>query len=138
MPFTLTTTEGVLSQDSIEKAVKTITESMLKWHGLSGSKIMTPNITSMVNILSKDSTFTGGEKSTAIWIEWRTPAFAFNDREIKVGHFKDCTDALFDLAEGKVPRDRIFINVVHAIDGAWNFDGGAVTNEEMDAALSAG
>jgi len=138
MPFTLTTTKGVLSQPAIEKAVKTITDSMLKWHGLSGSKIMTPNITSMVNILSSDHAFVGGEKTSAIWIEWRTPAFAFNDREIQIGHFKDCTDALFDLAEEKIPKDRIFINVVHAVDGAWNFDGGAVTNEEMGEALSAG
>jgi len=138
MPFSLTTTEGVLSQDAIEKAVKTITESMLKWHGLSGSEVMTPNITSMVNILPNGRTFTGGEKTEAIWIEWRTPAFAFNDREIQIGHFKDCTNVLFDLSEGKVPKDRIFINVVHAIDGAWNFDGRSVTNEEMGEALSAG
>jgi len=138
MPFTLTTTENILSQQAIEKAVKTITESMLKWHGLAGSDIMTPNITSMVNILPNDYAFVGGEKASAIWLEWRTPAFAFSDREIQLGHFKDCTDALFDLAEGKIPKNKIYINVVHAVDGAWNFNGGAVTNEDMGAALSAG
>ena len=136
MPFNLTVTEGAMSQQSIEKAVKIITKSMLTWHGLADSKIMTPNITSMVNILERNKAFIGGEAAEAIWLEWRTPAFAFANREIQIGHFKDCTDALYELSEGRIPKDRIFINVVHAVDGAWNFDGQAVTNEQLGEALS--
>lgn len=136
MPFNLTVTQGAMTQQAIEKAVKTITKSMLSWHGLTDNKTMTPNITSIVNIIDKNKSFVGGEQTEAIWIEWRTPAFAFANREAQIGHFKDCTDALFKLSEQRISKDRIFINVVHAIDGAWNFDGQALTNEQIGQAIS--
>jgi hypothetical protein len=42
------------------------------------------------------------------------------------------------LSGGRQPRDNIYVNVVHAVDGAWNFDGKALTNAELGAAISKG
>jgi hypothetical protein len=42
------------------------------------------------------------------------------------------------MSGGKHPRDRIFINVVHTVDGAWNFNGRAVTNAELGEQVAAG
>ena len=61
-----------------------MTDTMLKWHGLTGNKVMMPNITAMVNIVPKSHTFSGGEEISAAWVEWKTPFFAFNTKEIQM------------------------------------------------------
>ena len=88
MPLTLTFTEGVLPEGREQQAVKAITNSMLKWHGLTGNKVMTENITAMVQSIPKSRSFSGGEEISAAWVEWKTPSFAFDGEEIQKGFFK--------------------------------------------------
>ena len=66
------------------------------------------------------------------------PSFAFNSREIQQGFFKEATDIIHQLSGGKQPKDNIYVNVLHAVDGAWNLDGQAMTNEELGEAISKG
>jgi len=138
MPLTLTLTEGVLAPENISKAVKSITEAMLRWHGLAGNKVMTPNVTATVHIHSKGMTFSGGQPFSGAWVEWKTPSFAFNTEEIQQGFFHDATNIIHELSGGRQPREHIFINVVHAVDGAWSLNGDAVTNEQLGGAISLG
>jgi hypothetical protein len=138
MPLTLTLTEGVLPQGAEQQAIARLTEAMLKWHGLSGNRVMTPNITAQVQILPQNATFSGGKPFAGVWVEWKTPSFAFNSREIQTGFFKAATDIIEELSGGKQPRQNIFVNVVHTVDGAWNLDGRAMTNDELGAAIAAG
>ena len=138
MPLTLTLTEGVLPKGAEAQAVTQITDAMLKWHGLTGNKVMTPNITATVNVLPRSSTFSGGKAISGAWIEWKTPSFAFNTKDIQQGFFHDATNIIHELSGGKQPKDNIYINVVHAVDGAWNLDGKAMTNEQMGEVISKG
>ncbi|MCU7815425.1 MAG: 4-oxalocrotonate tautomerase [Candidatus Thiodiazotropha sp. (ex Rostrolucina anterorostrata)] len=138
MPLTLTLTEGVLLAGSEKVAIARLIEAMLKWHGLSGNKVMTPNVTAQVQMLPKGSTFSGGKSFSGAWVEWKVPSFAFNSREIQKGFFSDATDIIHDLSGGKQPRDNIYVNVVHTVDGAWNLDGLAMTNKELGAAIAQG
>ena len=111
---------------------------MLKWHGLSGNKVMTPNVTASVHVLPKGTTFSGGKEFSGAWVEWKTPSFAFNSKEIQAGFFKDTTTIIHELSGGKQPKDNIYINVVHTVDGAWNLNGQAMTNQELGEAISRG
>lgn len=138
MPLTLTLTEGVLPAGSEKIAVARLTDAMLKWHGLTGNKVMTPNVTAQVQVLPKAATFSGGGEFSGAWVEWKVPSFAFDNREVQIGFFKDATDIIHELSGGKQPRDNIYVNVVHTVDGAWNLDGRAMTNEELGAAISKG
>ncbi|HHJ13682.1 MAG TPA: 4-oxalocrotonate tautomerase [Gammaproteobacteria bacterium] len=138
MPLSLTLTEGVLPDGAEKQAIARLTESMLKWHGLSGNKVMTPNVTAQVHILPKSASFSGGKEFAGAWVEWKTPAFAFNSREIQIGFFKDATDIIHELSGGKQPRDNIYVNVVHTVDGAWNLNGEAMTNEQLGEAIARG
>ena len=138
MPLTLTLTEGILPVGTEKQAIARLTDSMLKWHGLTGNAVMTPNITATVHVLPKGSTFSGGKEFSGAWVEWKTPSFAFNSRDIQVGYFKEATEIIHELSGSKQPKDHIYVNVVHAADGAWNLDGQAMTNEELGQAISKG
>ncbi|VAW65166.1 hypothetical protein MNBD_GAMMA09-880 [hydrothermal vent metagenome] len=138
MPLTLTLTEGVIPQGKEKEAVKRLTDSMLKWHQLSGNKVMTPNVTANVSIIAKNLSFSGGEEFNAAWIEWKVPSFAFNDRSIQKGFGQDATEIIQELSGGKQPSENIYFNVVHTVDGAWNMNGVAMSNEELGKAISQG
>jgi hypothetical protein len=138
MPFTLTLTEDVIPTSSIKEAIAKITDSMLKHHGLLGNTIMTPNITAHVKVLPKSSTFSGGKEFSGAWMEWKVPSFAFASREIQLAHFAEATQIIHELSGGKQPVENIYSNVIHAVDGSWNFNGIAMTNEEIGAEIAKG
>jgi len=138
MPLALTYTEGLLPDNAIEQTGKRITDAFLKWHGLSGNSVMTRNVTMHISALPKGGCLAGGRLIEAAWLECKTPSFAFADRDVQEGFFKEATDIIEDVTGGKIPRDQIFSNVVHTVDGTWNLDGQAMTNEQLGAAISQG
>ena len=138
MPLTLTLTENVLPAGAEKQAIVRITDAMLKHHGLTGNKVMTPNITATVHILPKSSTFSGGEEFSGAWVEWKVPSFAFGERTVQQGFFEEATEIIHELSGGRQPKNHIYVNVVHAVDGAWNFEGRAMTNVEIGAAIAGG
>ncbi len=138
MPLTLTLTEGVIPAGSEKEAVAQLSDAMLKHHGLTGNKVMTPNITATVHVLPMNSTFSGGKEFSGAWVEWKVPSFAFATKEVQQGYFEEATHIIHQLSGGKQPKDNIYVNVVHTVDGAWNFDGRAMSNEEIGEAISKG
>lgn len=138
LPLTLTLTEGVIPLASVKEAISKITDSMLTHHGLLGNTVMTPNITAHVSILPKQTTFSGGKPFSGVWMEWKVPAFAFASRDIQLAHFAEATEIIRALSGGKQPVENIYTNVIHTVDGSWNFNGVAMTDEEIGAEISRG
>lgn len=138
MPLTLTITEGALPTSKMKDAVQKLTDSMLRWHQLTGNTVMTPNITANIQIVPKGHSFSGGEEFSGVWVEWKVPSFAFASREIQKGFGQDATDIIHELSGEKQPKDNIYFNVVHTVDGAWNLDGQAMSNEELGQTIATG
>jgi len=138
MPLTLTLSEGVIPKGKEPEVVRELTSSMLKWHELSGNSVMTPNITANVHIIPEGLSFSGGEAFRAAWVEWKVPSFAFADREIQKGFGSDTVEIIRRFSGGKQPAENIYFNVVHTVDGAWNLDGQAMSNEELGAEITKG
>ena len=138
MPLTLTLTEGVIPAGQEKEAVRELTDSMLRWHELTGNTVMTPNVTANVHIVPEGLSFSGGEEFAAAWIEWKVPSFAFASREIQKGFGDEATEIVHRLSGGRQPKDNIYFNVVHTVDGAWNLDGRAMSNDELGAAIARG
>jgi len=138
MPLTLTLTEGVLPVNKVEQAIAKLTASFLEHHGMSGNKVMTPNITAHVNIIPKGLTFAGGSPVDGAWIETKTPSFALADNKIQESFFSTATQIIHDLTGGKLPKEKIWTNGVHAVDGTWNIDGVTLTNDGIFEAVSKG
>ena len=138
MPIVLTLTEGVLSEDKEAVAVERIVQSFLRHHGLAGNGVMTPNVTSHVTVLPKGKTYAGGKPVEGAWIETKTPSFALADRAIQAAFFGEATEILHELSGGRLPKDRIWTDGVHAVDGTWNLGGVARSNAELGEAIAAG
>jgi hypothetical protein len=138
MPLQLTLTEGILPKDQEKVAFIRLSEAMLKWHGLTGNQTLTPNVIGEVRVLPSEQTFSGAREAPIAMIEWKVPSFAFASREIQTGSGAEATEIIHEMSGGKQPRDRIFINVVHTVDGAWNFNGRAMTNAEIGEQVAKG
>jgi hypothetical protein len=138
MPLTLTFTEGALPKGAEKQIVDKLTDSMLRWHGLTGNTVMTPTITAQVHVLPRGKTFTGGKELSGAWVEWKTPSFAFATRDIQIGHIAEATNIVHEASGGNLPKNQIWVNVVHAVDGAWGIGGAAMTNAELGEAISKG
>lgn len=138
MPLTLLLTEGVLPKGKEKEAIVQITDAFLKNHDLIGNKVMTPNVTATVTVLPKNLTFSGGKEFSGAWVEWKVPSFALADRNVQKHFFADATEIIHKLSGGKQPKENIYVNVVHTVNGGWNLDGMAMTNEELSDAISKG
>ncbi len=138
MPLTLTLTQGVLPASSVHEAARRIAHAFLKWHALSGNSVMTPNVTSQINILPAGSTLSGGEPVDGAWLEAKVPSFALSTRETQEGFFLEATEILHKLSGGTLPKERIWTNAVHTVDGTWNMNGRAMTNAQLGAAIATG
>jgi len=138
MPLTLTITEGAIPTNKIKDAIKRLSDSMLSLHQLTGNKVMTPNTTANVQIVPQGQSFSGGEEFSGVWAEWKVPSFAFASRESQKGFGQETVDIIHELSGGKQPKENIYFNVVHTVDGAWNLDGKAQSNEELGQAIAKG
>ena len=114
--LTLTLTEGVLPKGQEKVAFARLSEAMLKWHGLTGNKVMTENVIGSFHVLPKDATFTGMKGTPFAFVEWKVPSFAFTSRDVQVGYFAEATNIIHEMSGGKQPKDKIYVNVLHAID----------------------
>ncbi len=131
MPLTLTLTEGVLPAGQERIAFARLSDAMLKWHGLTGNAAITPNVVGSINVVPREHTFSGSKEASVAFVEWKVPAFAFNTREIQLGYVQEATDIIHAMSGERHPKDRIWVNVVHAVDGAWGIAGLALTNAQL-------
>jgi hypothetical protein len=138
MPLTLTVTEGVLAEGTERQLFEKLCRAMLKWHGLSENKVMTPNVVGSINVLPKKHTWSGLAETAVMFIEWKVPSFAFADRTVQTGYIAEATQLAHEAANGRLPKERIWCNIVHAVDGGWGIAGEALTNAQLAERVSQG
>lgn len=137
MPLTLTLTEGVLPKGQEKVAFSRLSDAMLKWHGLAQNEAMKRNIVGSIHLVPKEHSYSGSKEASVAFVEWKVPSFAFASREIQVGYVQEATDIIHELSLAQHPKDRIWVNVVHAVDGAWGIAGMALTNAQLGAGAAA-
>ncbi len=137
MPLTLTLTEGVLPQGQEKVAFSRLSDAMLKWHGLAQNEAMKRNIVGSIHLVPKEHSYSGSKEASVAFVEWKVPSFVFASREIQLGYVQEATDIIHELSLAQHPKDRIWVNVVHAVDGAWGIAGMALTNAQLSAGAAA-
>jgi hypothetical protein len=134
VPLTLTVTEGVLPQGSEAATFSKLSDAMLKWNGMADVPAMKPNVIGSIHVLPADRTFSGSALAPVAFVEWKVPAIVFATREVQQGYIAEATQIVHEASLGRQPRERIWVNVVHAVDGAWGIAGQALTNAELAGA----
>ena len=138
MPHTLTVTEGVLAKGTEQQTLTKLSQAFLKAHGLLGNKALTPNVVGSLHLVKPEHCIVNGAPTPIAAIEWKVPSFAFTSREAQLNYISEATNIVYEASEGKHPKERIWVNVVHAVDGAWGIGGNALTNDQLIAAVSQG
>jgi hypothetical protein len=136
MPLTLTLTEGVLPKGTEKATFVRLCEAMLEWHGLAGNAAMTPNVVGSIHVLPRADTFSGMEQTPVVFVEWKVPSFAFADRKVQVGYVEEATNIVHEASGGRHPKQNIWVNVVHSVDGAWGISGQALTNAQLGESVA--
>jgi len=137
MPITVTVTQGVFTPTNEKKVVPELIAIMMRLHGLTNNKFMTPVVIGSLNVISPEHIFSGGIPTAAVFVEWKVPTFGFSTQEIRNSYVQEATDIAIELSEGKLTKKNIFVNVVHAVDGIWGVNGKAYTNAELGEAVQA-
>lgn len=138
MPLTLTLTEGILPKGLEKTAFLRLSESLLKWTGLTGNKFMTAAVVGSIHVIPEEHTYSGLQNSSVVFIEWKVPSIALTDRDVQIGYIAEATQIIHEMSGARQPKERIWVNVVHAVDGAWGINGQAMTNEQLGAAIAQG
>lgn len=138
MPLTLTVSDGLLPQGEEKVIFKELCDLMLKWHGILGNKVMTPNVVGAIHVIPEGYTFSGGETNKVAFIEWKVPSFVFSDRDVQKGYIQDATNLLCEKSNGQIQKQYVWVNVVHTVDGAWGINSEALTNEDLKFAIAQG
>jgi phenylpyruvate tautomerase PptA (4-oxalocrotonate tautomerase family) len=138
MPITVFATEGVLPAAAEQQVFCDITDAFLSLHNLSGNKFLTPNVIGEVTIIPKGRSFAGGKPDNIVVVELKVPSFVLNSPEQKQGFVAQATDIVFKAAGGRHPRNRIYVNMVYAVDGLWGIEGRAYTNAQLGEAVAKG
>ena len=63
MPIQIIVPEGALTRDAEAEAFRELTELLLRLHGLTGNRFMTPNVIGEVTVVPKGRTFSGGNEN---------------------------------------------------------------------------
>ena len=96
------------------------------------------NVIGSIQVVPKGSTFAGLEPTPVAIVEWKVPSFAFTDREVQKAYVAQATDIVHEASGRQHPKEFIWVNVTHAVDGAWGIAGTAHTNAELGAAVAQG
>jgi len=137
MPIALLVTEGVLSEDAQQQAFAEITNAFLKHHDLVGNSFLTPNVIGEVSEIPRGKSFAAGKPAEIAIVELKVPSFALATPEQKQGFVADATDAVERASQGRLPRDRIWVNMTYAVDGLWGIRGEAYPNQRLLESVSA-
>jgi hypothetical protein len=135
MPIAITVTEGVFTPQSEQRAFDELSQSFLKAHNLAGNAFMIPNVIGDISVLPKGKTFSGGKPDNIVIVELKVPSFALAEPAQKEAWVAEATDIILRAGEGRVARDRVYVNMVYAVDGLWGIAGKAYTNPELLAAV---
>ena len=137
MPIQVIVPEGTLSADAQAEAFRKLTDLLLRLHGLTGNKFMTPNIIGEVTVVPRGRTFSGGKPTDIAVFELKVPSFVLPTQELKDAWIAEGTAIIEQAAAGRIKREHIFASVTYAVEGAWGIGGTAYSNAALGAFGSA-
>lgn len=137
MPITVQVTRGLLTPDGERQVVSRIAQALLASHGLAENAFMRANVLGHLVVAEEGAAYVGGRAGSLAVVEIKVPSVTFQDRAVQQRFVEEATRIVDELKAGDHPKERTFVNVAYAVDGAWGIAGKAYTNDELGAAIEA-
>lgn len=131
MPIQIIMTDRLMNQESARRLHKEICQSLLAAHNISDNRFMMPNVVGEVVFVDPAQTFAGLENSSLAIVELKLPSFTFATQDQRDQFVHRVTELVLKYTDGKLPREKIWVNAVYAVDGFWGIAGKAYTNEQL-------
>jgi phenylpyruvate tautomerase PptA (4-oxalocrotonate tautomerase family) len=136
MPITLHATEGILNAEAENSVFSELTNLFLKLHQLEENDFITPNIIGEVRRIPSEQSYAGGQRASIVIIELKVPSFALAEPKQRAAFIEEATRIVYRASGGRQPKERIWVNMVYAIDGFWGIGGKTYTNDQLIAAVN--
>lgn len=138
MPISVQVTTDLLTLDGEREVLPLVADALLRVHGLTGNKFMTPNVVGHLVVSPEAHSYVGGQQQSLAVVEVKVPSVTFPTAEVKQAFVSEVTDIIDKLQQGQHPRERTYVNVTYAVDGTWGIAGKAYSNAEMGEAVQQG
>jgi phenylpyruvate tautomerase PptA (4-oxalocrotonate tautomerase family) len=136
MPISIQVTRGLLTPEGERTIFSRISGALLEAHGLVDNEFMKRNVIGHLVVTEEARSFVGGAPASLAIVEVKVPSVTFRDRATQEAFVANVTNIVDELKAGGHPPSRTFVNVTHAVDGAWGIAGKAYTNGDLSAAIA--
>ncbi len=137
MPISIQLTPGLLTRQGERDVFPRVAAALLDVHGLADNAFMRANVIGHVTIFGEGESYVGGKPQSLAVVEVKVPSITFSDHEVQQAFVARVTDIVEELRAGDHPRERTFVNVTYAVEGAWGIAGKAYRNADLGAAITA-
>ncbi|MFZ6745892.1 4-oxalocrotonate tautomerase [Undibacterium sp. JH2W] len=110
MPISVQVTTGLLTIDGEREVLPLVADALLRVHGLTGNKFMTPNVVGHLVVSPEAHSYVGGQQQSLAVIEVKVPSVTFPNAEVKQAFVSEATDIIDRLKQGQHPRERTYVN----------------------------
>ncbi|WCM24073.1 hypothetical protein NDK50_24900 [Paraburkholderia bryophila] len=138
MPISVHVTQGLLTQQGERDVLPLVADALLRAHGLIDNRFMAPNVIGHLIVSEEAKTYVGGKSQSLAVVEVKVPSATFPNDEVKQAFVSAVTDIVDRHKAGSHPRERTYVNVTYAVDGAWGIGGKAYSNAELGEAIQRG
>jgi len=138
MPISIQLSPGLLTDEGQRSVFSRIAAVLLDVHGLRGNKFMTPNVIGHVTVFPEGASYVEGRPQSLAVIEVKVPSITFANAAVQQAFIERVTNVIDELRAGEHPRNRTFVYVSYAVDGAWGIGGKAYSNADLGVAIAAG
>jgi phenylpyruvate tautomerase PptA (4-oxalocrotonate tautomerase family) len=135
MPIAILLSPGLLTKEGERTVFARVADALLEVHGLGQNSFMKDNVVGHVEVYPEGASYVGDRPQSLAVVEVKVPSMTFSTSEIQQRFVQRVTDIIDELKAGSHPRSRTYVNVTHAVEGAWGIAGKAYTNAELGAAI---
>ena len=136
MPISIQASAGLLTIEAEKQLFAGVMDSFLRINGAKGNSFITPNLIGDGVTIPAGRSFAGGVADDFVAVGLKVPSFSLPTQEQRQAFVTEVTDLVERLAEGRLPRSRVLVNMVFG-SGMWGIGGLAYTDEMLIAAIEA-
>lgn len=130
MPTTVQVTEGLFSPRAEQEISRALTNTILELDGVANNAMARRHLTSTILRIQEGNTYADGQPTAYVNVALRVPTYSLNTHKKRQALVTKLTDAIERLANGKLARDRLCINMLYG-DGLLGVGGTALIDEQL-------